>query len=89
MISECERALDALTLQPTPYDPDYVEVLYSDYTCLNGDLYPDAKGMIGNSSSSSSGESDLTSSGYVLDYDLDMLIEAGLYIGDSDIYPLA
>jgi hypothetical protein len=25
MISECERALNALTLQPTPYDPDYVE----------------------------------------------------------------
>jgi hypothetical protein len=29
-ISECERALNALTLQPTPYDPDYVEGLYSD-----------------------------------------------------------
>jgi hypothetical protein len=31
-ISECERALNALTLRPTPYDPDYVEGLYSDYT---------------------------------------------------------
>jgi hypothetical protein len=30
MISECERALNALTLQPTPCDPDYVEGLYSD-----------------------------------------------------------
>jgi hypothetical protein len=29
-ISECEHALNALTLQPTPYDPDYVEGLYSD-----------------------------------------------------------
>jgi hypothetical protein len=26
-ISKCNRALDALTLQPTPYDPDYVEGL--------------------------------------------------------------
>jgi hypothetical protein len=25
-ISECERALNTLTLRPTPYDPDYVEV---------------------------------------------------------------
>jgi hypothetical protein len=25
MISECERALNALTLCPTPYDPDYVK----------------------------------------------------------------
>jgi hypothetical protein len=89
MISECERALDALTLQPTPYDPNYVEGLYLDYTFSNGDLYPDAKGMISNSSSSSSGKSDLTSSGYVLDYDSDMLIEAGSYVGDNDICPLA
>jgi hypothetical protein len=28
-ISECERALDALTLQLAPYDRDYVEGLYS------------------------------------------------------------
>jgi hypothetical protein len=28
-MSECERALNALTLRPTPYDPDYVEGLYS------------------------------------------------------------
>jgi hypothetical protein len=27
MIFECERALNALTLRPTPYDPDYVEGL--------------------------------------------------------------
>jgi hypothetical protein len=33
MISECERALNALMLHPTPYDPDYVDGLYSDYTC--------------------------------------------------------
>jgi hypothetical protein len=88
-ISEYERALDALALQPTPYDPDYIEGLYSDYTCSDGDLYPEAKGMIGSSSSSSSGESALTGSGYILDYDSDMLIEADSYIGDDDIYPLA
>jgi hypothetical protein len=51
-ISECERALNALTLQPTPYDPDYVEGLYSDYTCSDDDVYPEAKGKIGNSVSS-------------------------------------
>jgi hypothetical protein len=41
-ISECKRALNALTLRPTPYDPDYVEGLYSDYTCSDddGDVYP-------------------------------------------------
>jgi hypothetical protein len=47
-ISKCERALNALTLQPTPYDPDYVEGLYSDYTCSNDDVYLEAKGNIGN-----------------------------------------
>jgi hypothetical protein len=48
-ISECERALNALTLRPTPYDPDYVEGLYSDYTCSDDDddVYPEAKGKIG------------------------------------------
>jgi hypothetical protein len=50
-ISKCEQALDALTLQPTPYELDYVEGLYSDYTCSNDDLYPEAKEMISNSSS--------------------------------------
>jgi hypothetical protein len=50
-ISKCEQALDALTLQPTPYKLDYVEGLYSDYTCSNDDLYPKAKEMISNSSS--------------------------------------
>jgi hypothetical protein len=89
MISKCERALDALTLQPAPYDPDYVEGLYSDYTCLDVDFYPEAKGMIGNSTGSSSGESALTGSGYIIDYDSDVLIEAGSCVGDDDIYPLA
>jgi hypothetical protein len=88
-ISECERALDALTLQPAPYDPDYVEGLYSEYTCSDDNFYPEAKGMIGNSSGSSSGESALTGSGYIIDYDSYTLIEAGSYVGDNDIYPLA
>jgi hypothetical protein len=43
-ISECEWALNALTLRPTPYDLDYVEGLYSDYTCSDDDVYPEAKG---------------------------------------------
>jgi hypothetical protein len=63
--------------------------LYSYYTCSDDNLYPEAKGMIGSSSSSSSGESALTGSGYIIDYDSDMLIEAGSYVGDDDIYPMA
>jgi hypothetical protein len=45
-ISECERALNALMLRTTPYDPDYIEGLYSDYTCSDNDddVYPEAKG---------------------------------------------
>jgi hypothetical protein len=88
-ISEYERALNALTLQPTPYDPDYVEGLYSDYTCLDDDIYPEAKGKIGNSVSSHSSESAISGSGYMVDYDSDTMIKAGLSIGDDDIYPLA
>jgi hypothetical protein len=45
--------------------------------------------IVSYSSSSSLGESALTGSGYVLDYDSDMLIEADSYVGDDDIYPLA
>jgi hypothetical protein len=45
--------------------------------------------MISNSNSSSSDDSALTGSGYIRDYDSDMLIEADSYIGDDDIYPLA
>jgi hypothetical protein len=46
MISEWERALNALTLRTAPYDPDYVEGLYSDYTCSDDDddVYPEARG---------------------------------------------
>jgi hypothetical protein len=49
-ISECDRALNALTLRTAPYDPNYVEGLYSDYTCSDDDddVYPEAKGKIGN-----------------------------------------
>jgi hypothetical protein len=88
-ISECKRALNALTLQPAPYDPDYVEGLYSDYTCSDDDFYPEANGKIGNSVSSHSSESAISGSGYVVDYDSDMMIEAGSCVGDDDIYPLA
>jgi hypothetical protein len=88
-ISECERALNALMLQPMPYDPDYVEGLYSDYTCTNDDFYPEAKGKIGNSVSSHSSGSAISGSGYIVDYESDTMIEAGSCIGDDDIYPLA
>jgi hypothetical protein len=72
-----------------PYDPDYVEELYSDYTCSDDDVYPEAKGKIDNSVSSYSSESTISGSGYVVDYDSDTMIEAGSCIGDDDIYPLA
>jgi hypothetical protein len=88
-ISECEQALNALTLHPTPYDPDYIEGLYSDYTCSDDDIYPKAKGKIGNSASSYSSESATSDGGYVVDYDSDTMIEVGSCIGDDDVYPLA
>jgi hypothetical protein len=78
-ISECERALNALMLCTTPYDPNYVEGLYSDYTCSDddADVYPEAKGKIGNSASSYSSESATSSNGYMVDYDSDIMIEVG------------
>jgi hypothetical protein len=88
-ISECERALNALTLHPTPYDPEYVEGLYSEYTCSNDDIYPEAKGKIGNSIGSYSSESATSGRGYVVDYDSDTMIKVGSCIGDDDIYPPA
>jgi hypothetical protein len=91
MISECERSLNALTLRTVPYDPDYVEGLYSDYTCSDDDddIYPEAKGKIGNSASSYSSESATSSNGYRVDYDSNFMIEVGSYIEDYDIYPPA
>jgi hypothetical protein len=88
-ISECERALNALTLHPTPYDPEYVEGLYSDYLCSDNDVYPEAKGKIGNLASSYSSGSATSGSGYVVDYYSDTMIEVGSCIRDDDIYPLA
>jgi hypothetical protein len=75
-ISECERALNALTLRTAPYDPDYVKGLYSDYTCSDddSDVYPEAKGKIGNSASSYSSKSATSSNGYTVDYDSDFMI---------------
>jgi hypothetical protein len=88
-ISECERALNALTLYTMPYDPDYVEGLYSDYTCSDddNDIYPEAKGKIGNSASSYSSKSATSSNGYMVDYDSDIMIKVRSYIGDDDIHP--
>jgi hypothetical protein len=91
-ISECNRALNALTLRTAPYDPDYVEGLYSDYTCSDDDddVYPEAKGKIGNSTSSTSlCESNASSDGYVADYDSDFMIEIRPYVESDDVYPPA
>jgi hypothetical protein len=88
-ISECERALNALALHPTPYDPDYVEGLYSYYTCSDDDVYPKAKVTIGHSTSSYSSKSAASDDGYMADYDSDILIEVGSCIKDNDIYPAA
>jgi hypothetical protein len=91
-ISECEWALNALTLCPTPYDPNYVEGLYSDYTCSDDDdddVYPEAKGKIGNLASSYSSESATSGDGYMVDYDSDIMIEVGSHIKDDVIYPPA
>jgi hypothetical protein len=88
-IFECKWALNALTLQPMPYDHDYVEGLYLDYTCSDDDFYPEAKGKIDNSVSSHSSESAIYGSGYMVVYNSNIIIEAGSCIGDDDIYPLA
>jgi hypothetical protein len=91
-ISECGRALNALTLRAAPYDPDYVEGLYSDYTCSDDDddIYPKAKGKIGNSASTVSlCESNALSDGYVTDYDSDFLVEVEPYVKSDDVYPPA
>jgi hypothetical protein len=76
-------------LQPTPYNPNYIEGLYSNYTCSDDDVYPEAKGKIGNSASSYLSESAISGSGYMVDYDSDIMIEAGSCIADDDMYPLA
>jgi hypothetical protein len=91
-ISECERVLNALTLRTAPYDPNYVEGLYSDYTCSDDDddVYPETKGKIGTSASSCSpSESAASSDGYAADYDSNFMIEVRPYIENDDIYPPA
>jgi hypothetical protein len=89
-ISVCEWALNALMLRTAPYDPDYVEGLYSDYTCSDDDdVYPEAKGKIGNSDSLCSSGSVMSSNEYMVDYDSDLLVEVKSYLRDDDIYPPA
>jgi hypothetical protein len=88
-ISECERALNALMLRTAPYDPDYVEGLYLDYTCSDDDddVYPEAKGKIDTSASSCSpSESAASSDGYTADYDPNFMIEVGPYVENNDVY---
>jgi hypothetical protein len=91
-ISECDRALNALMLRIAPYDPNYVEGLYSDYTCSDDDddIYLEAKGKIGNSASSCSpSESVASSDDYATNYDSDFMIEVGSYVENDDVYPPA
>jgi hypothetical protein len=91
-ISECDRALNALTLRTAPYDPNYIKGLYSDYTCSDddNDVYPKAKGKIDNSlSSASPRESIASSDGYAADYDSDFMIEVDPYVESDDVYPPA
>jgi hypothetical protein len=90
-VSKCQRALKALTLQSPPYDPNYVEGPYSDYTCSDDNFYPKTKGKVEESSNLSSEDSALTGSGYVIDSDsdVDMLMDTSSYVNDDDIYPLA
>jgi hypothetical protein len=85
-VSKCQRSLDTLTLHSTPYDANYVEGLYSGYTCSNDDSYPEAKGGIEKSSGSSLEDFALTSRGYVIDSDSDseILINTSTYVGEDD-----
>jgi hypothetical protein len=85
-ISECQKVLYALNLHSIPYDANYVEGLYSDYTCSDDDSYLEAKGTIGRSSGSSSVGSALTGSGYIVDSDME--IDYGVYVVEDEIYPL-
>jgi hypothetical protein len=88
-ISECEQALSALTLHLMPYDPNYVEGLYSDYTCSDDDIYPEAKGKIDNSGTLYLSKPAMSNGGYMIDYDSDTMIEVRSCIGDDNVYPLA
>jgi hypothetical protein len=86
-ICECQKALDALNLHSMPYDVDYIEGIYSDYTCSDDDFYPEAKGAMKNSSSISSEDSAATRSGSVVDSDSNFVVDSGVHT--EDIYPLA
>jgi hypothetical protein len=64
--------------------------LYSDYTFSDDNFYPETKRKVKESNSSSSDDSALSGSGYIInsDSDADMLIDTSSYVGDDDIYPL-
>jgi hypothetical protein len=92
MISEYDQALNALMLRAAPYDPNYIEGLYLDYICSDdaNDIYPEAKGKIGNlASSCSPSESVASSDNYATDYDSDFMIEVGSYAKNDNVYPPA
>jgi hypothetical protein len=85
-IFECQKALDALDLHSTPYDANYIDDLYSDYTCSDDDFFPETKGAIGKSTSSSLGDSTIIGSGNISDSDF--IVNSGIHAGEDDINSL-
>jgi hypothetical protein len=76
-IFECQKALDALDLHSTPYNANYIDDLYSDYSCSDDDFFPETKGAIGKSRSSSSGDSAIIGSGNIIDSDF--IVDSGIH----------
>jgi hypothetical protein len=86
-IFECQKALDALDLHSTPYDANYIDDLYSDYTFSDDDFFPETKGAIGKSRSYSSGDSAIIESGNISDSDF--IIDSDIHADEDDINSLA
>jgi hypothetical protein len=78
MIFECQKALNALDVHAAPYNANYVGGLYSEYTYSDDDFFPEAKGNLGKSSGSSSGDSAITGGGYIVNSDSDFIVEFGI-----------
>jgi hypothetical protein len=89
MIFEWQRALDIIDLHVVPYDTNYVNGLYSDYTYSDDDFSFQAKGDGEKSSGRSSGNSVVSGSGYAIDSDSDFIIEFETPSGDDNIYSVA
>jgi hypothetical protein len=88
-IFECKKALNALDLHSSLYNANYVDSLYSYYTCSDDDFFPETKGAIGKSIISSYGDSVITGSRYIVDSDSDFIVDSGIHAGKDEIYSLA